>query len=145
MVSNEVNQPGFDAAGYVNVTTSDNIVHGQVRQKGEFSFVRIYDSGHEVPFYQPLVSLEIFERSIKGLDIATGLQKATEDYVTVGPAQSTYREGNSTIQFSVLNTTATYNTTTNVPNPPYKRSRLLSRNTKQSNYGKLLRPVKIGL
>ena len=73
-----------------------------------------------MPFYQPLIALEIFERAISGLDIATGSQKVTEDYMTVGPSESTYREGNSTIQFSVVNTNATYNVTTNGPNPSYQ-------------------------
>ena len=39
-------------------------------------------------------------------------------YYTAGPAQSTYREGNSTIQFSVVPDTEVYNTTTNEPNNP---------------------------
>ena len=46
MVSNEVGQPGFNFSGYTNVSTSDGIVHGQVKQSGAFSFVRIYESGH---------------------------------------------------------------------------------------------------
>ena len=49
-VSNEIGQPGFATAGYVDISTSDNVVHGQVKQSGAFSFVRIYESGHEVPF-----------------------------------------------------------------------------------------------
>jgi carboxypeptidase C (cathepsin A) len=49
---------------YTNLSTSDNVVHGQVNQAGNFSIVRIYESGHEVPFYQPLASLEIFGRAI---------------------------------------------------------------------------------
>ena len=57
MVSNEIGQPGFSSAGYVNISTSDGVVHGQVRQAAAFSFVRIFESGHEVPFYQPIVSL----------------------------------------------------------------------------------------
>jgi len=135
VVSNEVNAPGFSSAGYVNVTTSDNIVHGQVRQAGAFSFVRIYDAGHEVPFYQPLVSLEIFKRAISNKDIATGRKRAEGNYKTVGTAKSTYREGNSTVQFQVLNTTATYNTTTNGPNPPKHGRRDAPRHN-----GKLFKP-----
>ncbi len=46
MVSNEVGQPGFNYSGYTNVSTSDGLVHGQVKQSGAFSFVRIYESGH---------------------------------------------------------------------------------------------------
>lgn len=139
----EVNQPGFELAGYVNISTTDNIVHGQVKQSGAFSFVRIYESGHEVPFYQPLVSLEIFERALHHKDIATGLVKATNGYMTVGPAESTYREGNSTIQFEVVNTTATYNTTTNEPNPPSNRGRFMKRGAERSQYGRVLKPVKL--
>lgn len=118
VVSNEVGQPGFDTAGYTNIKTSDQITHGQVKQSGAFSFVRIYESGHEVPFYQPLASLEIFERAIAGKDIATGQLDIGNGYKTTGPANSTFREGNGTIQFEVVNSTATYNTTTNKPNPP---------------------------
>ncbi|KAL8830891.1 MAG: hypothetical protein Q9191_001187 [Dirinaria sp. TL-2023a] len=136
-VSKEVGQPGFGAAGYVNISTSDMIVHGQVKQSGAFSFLRIYESGHEVPFYQPLVSLEIFERAIKGLDIATGKLKVTESYKTVGTSSSTFREGNSTIQFSVVNSTATFNTTTNAPNPPSK----LGRRSAPRHKGKLFKPI----
>ena len=135
VVSNEVNAPGFASAGYVNITTSDKIVHGQVRQAGAFSFVRIYDAGHEVPFYQPLVSLEIFERAIANKDIATGTKRAGDGYKTVGTPKSTYREGISTVQFQVLNSTATYNTTTNGPNPPKHGSRDAPRHR-----GKLFKP-----
>ncbi|KAI4112348.1 MAG: hypothetical protein LQ338_008322, partial [Usnochroma carphineum] len=107
VVSREVGQPGFNIAGYTNIQTSDNITHGQVKQSGAFSFVRIYESGHEVPFYQPLVSLEIFERAIAGKDIANGKVVAETGYTTTGPASSTFREGNGTVQFKVLNSTAT--------------------------------------
>ena len=102
-------------AGYTNITTSDGIVHGQVKQAGKFAFARIYESGHEVPFYQPVVALEVFERAIKGLDIATGKTVVGAKYLTKGTAKSTYREGNSTIQFKKVGADRTYNTTTNKP------------------------------
>lgn len=94
-------------------------MHGQVKQSRNFAFARIYESGHEVPFYQPLASLEIFERVLAGKDIATGKTEVLGGlpYVTVGTAKSTYREGNATVQFEVVPTDATYNTTTNMPNP----------------------------
>lgn len=111
----------FEQAGYVNITTSDGIVHGQVKQAGNFSFLRIYESGHEVPFYQPVVAFEMLQRVMEGLDIATGTVPVTADYITVGTPDSTYREGNSTVQLSVVPVNATYNTSTNEPNPPYKR------------------------
>ena len=139
VVSNEIGAPGFDSAGYVNLSTDDNVVHGQVKQSAKFSFVRIYESGHEVPFYQPLASLAIFERAIAGLDIATGTEEAAAGYVTVGPATSTYREGNGTIQFDVLPSNATYNTTINAPNPPMKRAKLPKKDAPR-HFGKLFKP-----
>jgi len=116
-VSYEIGVPGYDCAGYTNITTSDGIVHGQVKQVGKFSFIRIYESGHEVPFYQPVVALEMFERAIRGVDIATGSIQPGPEYSTEGPAKSLYREGNGTIQYDIVPANATYNTTTNEPNP----------------------------
>jgi carboxypeptidase D len=59
--------------------------------------------------------LEIFERAINGKDIATGKVRPGAMYLTEGPTESTFREGNSTIQFDVVPTNATYDTATNVP------------------------------
>lgn len=44
-VSLEIDQPGFSSAGYVNISTSDHVIHGQVKQASGFSFVRIYNAG----------------------------------------------------------------------------------------------------
>lgn len=44
-VADLIAAPGYKDAGFVNISTSDKIVHGQVRQSGLFSFVRIYESG----------------------------------------------------------------------------------------------------
>ncbi|KAM0801207.1 putative serine carboxypeptidase [Usnea florida] len=142
VVSHQVGQPGFNLSGYTNVSTSDGIVHGQVKQSGSFSFVRIYESGHEVPFYQPEVALAIFERAIAGLDIATGRVTVTSEYQTIGPPTSDYREGNATVQFEVVNTNATYNTSTNEPGPPARRRRSAKMKGEQLHYGKVLNPVK---
>ena len=89
------------APGYVNISTPDSIVHGQAKQSGLFTFARIYDSGHEIPYYQPLTALALFERAITGYDIATGETVVNGAYVTAGPEKSTYREGNATVKFSV--------------------------------------------
>ena len=43
VVAEEVQAPGFDKTGYVNISTSDGIVHGQVKQSEGFSFARIYE------------------------------------------------------------------------------------------------------
>ena len=118
-MAEEINAPGYNHAGFVNITTSDGVVHGQVRQSDLFSFVRIYESGHEVPFYQPLAALEVFERVVLRKDIATGRHhlKPHGGYRTQGTPTSDYREGNSTVILEVLDSNATYNTTLNGPNP----------------------------
>jgi hypothetical protein len=110
---------GMSSAGYENISTSDDIVHGVVKQSDNFAFARIYEAGHEVPFYQPVVALEMFERVINGYDVATGKTKVSKGcgYSTTGPSESIYREGNGTVQFKVLPSDATYNTDTNEPNP----------------------------
>jgi Serine carboxypeptidase len=125
VVSNEIGAPNFSQAGYTNITTSDGIVHGQVKQAGKFAFLRIYESGHEVPFYQPVVALEMFERALKGTDVATGKEVVGANYLTKGTVKSTYREGNGTIQFKVVGIDQTYNTTTGAPNPPSKSGKKL--------------------
>lgn len=93
-------------------------MHGQVKQSGNFAFVRIFYAGHEVPFYQPLVSLEMLERVLAGKDVATGDHgAAAANYTTAGPSASTFREGNGTVQFDVVPANATYNVSTAAPNP----------------------------
>ena len=101
-VYDSIRVPGLSTPGYVNISTSDLIVHGQAKQSGTFTFARIYDSGHEVPYYQPLTALAIFERAINGYDVATGQSQVDREYVTVGPAHSTYREGNATVKFALV-------------------------------------------
>ncbi|OJD29552.1 carboxypeptidase d [Diplodia corticola] len=116
-VADAIAATGYEAAGFVDLQTSDGVAHGQVRQAGAFAFVRIYESGHEVPFYQPLAALEMFERALARRDLATGEVVVDGGYVTVGPRESTYREGNATVQMEVLPEDATYNTTLNAPDP----------------------------
>lgn len=45
----------------------DGTEYGEVRQYGNFSFLRVYESGHEVPYYQPVAALEMFRRVLNGL------------------------------------------------------------------------------
>ncbi|KAL9070016.1 MAG: hypothetical protein Q9157_005967 [Trypethelium eluteriae] len=120
-VAEEIGVPGFEKAGFVNITTDDDIVHGQVKQVGKFSFVRIFESGHSAPFYQPLVSMEMVKRAINGFDIAIGKTKVGPTYQTVGSPTSTYHEGNATVQYKPLPSDAFYNTTTNEPERPPNR------------------------
>ncbi|KAF3762618.1 alpha/beta-hydrolase [Cryphonectria parasitica EP155] len=116
-VAEKINATNFNSAGFTNITTSDGIVHGQVKQSDNYAFARVYYSGHEVPFYQPVLALEMFERVLAGKDVATGLVGIASNYTTVGPSVSTFREGNATVQFDVVPTSATYNVTTGAPNP----------------------------
>ncbi|KAI0444980.1 Alpha/Beta hydrolase protein [Xylaria telfairii] len=120
-------QAGYGAAGYRDVATSDGVVHGQVRQAGKFSFTRFYESGHEVPFYQPLASLEFFARAIQGKDIETGTRVVGKSYRTQGPRKSTYREGNGTVQFDVTPANLTYDVLTNKPGAPWPQQVLAKR------------------
>lgn len=81
----------FQAAGYTPMLV-DGVEYGEVRQYGNFSFLRIYEAGHEVPYYQPLASLAMFNRTIKNMDIATGEEAVTVSYETNGTASATHTE-----------------------------------------------------
>ncbi len=73
----------FAKTGYVPFVV-DGTEYGEVRQYGNFSFLRVYEAGHEVPFYQPLASLEYFKRTLGKTDIATGKKAVTGTYGTNG-------------------------------------------------------------
>ena len=81
----------FRAAGYAPFVV-DGTEYGEVRQYGTFSFLRMYEAGHEVPFYQPLASLEMFRRVLDNVDLATGSEALTSTYETNGTANATYTE-----------------------------------------------------
>lgn len=68
----------------------DGVEYGETREYGNFSFTRIYEAGHEVPYYQPLASLALFNRTINMYDTATGETKITPDYATNGTAEATH-------------------------------------------------------
>lgn len=81
----------FNAAGYVPFVV-DGVEYGETREYGNFSFTRIYEAGHEVPYYQPIASLGFFKRALSGLDIATGKIPINASYGTQGEAQATHTE-----------------------------------------------------
>ncbi|OJD35134.1 carboxypeptidase s1 [Diplodia corticola] len=81
----------FRAAGYAPFVV-DGAEYGEVRQYGNFSFLRIYEAGHEVPFYQPEAALAMFNRTIFHFDIATGTEPVTADLETEGGAEATHTE-----------------------------------------------------
>ena len=114
-VAHAVGVPGYESAGYVDVSTSDGVIHGQVKQSGVFSFVRVYEAGHAVGAFQPQLLQTIFARTLAGTDIATGNRRVAAQYQIVGPKKSTYREGNGTMQYRQWPKRATYNYHTNKP------------------------------
>ncbi|TVY57102.1 Carboxypeptidase S1-like protein A [Lachnellula cervina] len=57
---NYTHKEEFAASGYTPFLVDDT-EYGEVRQYGNFSFLRVYESGHEVPYYQPKASLELFK------------------------------------------------------------------------------------
>lgn len=77
----------FAAAGYADIRVPGlSAPAGLVRQHGGFSFGRIFQAGHEMPYYQPGLAVLLFTRTLLGLDVATGLHPATNNYSTSGPA-----------------------------------------------------------
>lgn len=93
-VSNQLqfrNTKEFAKTGYVPFVV-EGAEYGSVREYGNFSFLRIYEAGHEVPYYQPLASLEYFRRVLGNKDIATGQVELTPTYGTTGSKNSTHTE-----------------------------------------------------
>ncbi|KAE8844111.1 hypothetical protein HRS9122_05214 [Pyrenophora teres f. teres] len=81
----------FRAAGYQAMTV-DGTEYGEVRQYGNFSFARIYESGHEIPYYQPVAALAYFNRTLNHYDIATGDVAVTANLTSSGTAKSEHKE-----------------------------------------------------
>ncbi|OJD20220.1 hypothetical protein ACJ73_08447, partial [Blastomyces percursus] len=79
----------FRRAGYAPFMVGDK-EYGATREYGNFSFTRVYDAGHKVPYYQPLASLHLFNRSITGMDISTGQVRIDATYSTTGSEKSTH-------------------------------------------------------
>ncbi|RPB23264.1 serine carboxypeptidase [Terfezia boudieri ATCC MYA-4762] len=82
----------FAEAGYEDVQVNSTYIGGQVRQHGNFSFIRVFQAGHLVPAYQPETGFTIFERVIHGKSIATGQEIVTSGndiYSSTGPKFST--------------------------------------------------------
>ncbi|KAF1935417.1 peptidase S10, serine carboxypeptidase [Clathrospora elynae] len=69
-----------------------SLAYGEVREYGNFSFTRIYEAGHEVPYYQPEAALEIFKGVLDHVVIADGSQVVTDGYSTNGMATATHTE-----------------------------------------------------
>ena len=81
MQVNYTNSADFRAAAYSPFMV-DNVEYGKVRQHGNFSFTRIYEAGHEIPYYQPKASLEFFRRVLGKKAISDGVADITASYST---------------------------------------------------------------
>nr|POE90644.1 carboxypeptidase s1 like a [Quercus suber] len=81
----------FRKAGY-EPFLYNGVEYGEVRQYGNFSFLRIYESGHEVPWYQPQASLALFNRTIHLENLATGATGWTNTSSTKGGLNATHTE-----------------------------------------------------
>jgi hypothetical protein len=79
----------FPAAGYAPIITNATYIGGVVRQYGNLSFSRIYDSGHSVPAYQPETAFEVFARIMTGTSVSTGAAVDLSVYNTSGPLNAT--------------------------------------------------------
>ena len=80
----------FYSAGYAEIVVNSTYVGGVVRQYGNLSFSRIYDSGHLIPAYQPETAFTVFTRIIMGTDISTGEAVDLSTFLTTGDANATY-------------------------------------------------------
>ncbi|GKZ33466.1 hypothetical protein AbraIFM66950_003364 [Aspergillus brasiliensis] len=93
-ISLAVNYPHaaqFRAAGYTPMVV-DGVEYGETREYGNFSFTRVYQAGHEVPYYQPIAALQLFNRTLFGWDIAAGTTQIWPSYSTNGTAQATHTQ-----------------------------------------------------
>ncbi|MCJ1472211.1 hypothetical protein MMC13_000858 [Lambiella insularis] len=81
----------FYSAGYAEIVVNSSYVGGVVRQYGNLSFSRIYDSGHLIPAYQPETAFTVFTRIITGTDISTGEPIDLSTFATTGDANATYQ------------------------------------------------------
>ena len=80
----------FNGAGYQDVVINETYSGGKVRQYGNLSFSRVYQAGHEVPYYQPETAYEIFNRVLFNKDVSSGKLDIARNssYCTTGPADT---------------------------------------------------------
>ncbi|KAL2824535.1 peptidase S10, serine carboxypeptidase [Aspergillus cavernicola] len=81
----------FHKAGYTPLLV-DGVEYGETREFGNFSFSRVYEAGHEVPYYQPEAALQLFNRTLFGWDIAEGNVLIWPGYRTNGTPTATHTE-----------------------------------------------------
>ncbi|KAI1399041.1 peptidase [Hypoxylon fuscum] len=92
---NYTHKAEFASAGYAPFMV-DDVEYGESRQYGNFSFTRVYDAGHEVPYYQPKASLELFRRVLGDMVVADGTEKVTPTFKSEGTANATHTNSYTT-------------------------------------------------
>jgi hypothetical protein len=110
----------FMAAGYVPFKV-DGTEYGEVRQYGNFSFLRVYEAGHEVPYYQPEASLEMFRRVMLGLDLADGDLKLSSNYSSIGGANATHTEPFVALPSTTSSAAASSSSAATTGSPQFRR------------------------
>ncbi|EOO01817.1 putative carboxypeptidase s1 protein [Phaeoacremonium minimum UCRPA7] len=79
----------FPITGYAPIIVNDSYIGGVVRQYGNLSFSRVYQSGHFVPASQPETAFQIFARIIMGNSVSTGEAVDLAAYNTTGELNAT--------------------------------------------------------
>lgn len=87
-LAKETSNSAFTSAGYAKIQTNETYIGGLVRQAGRLSFSRVFQAGHETPYYQPATAYEIFNRVMLGADVATGKASSAGGYASVGEASA---------------------------------------------------------
>lgn len=77
----------FQKAEYADIETNSSYVGGLVRQYGNLSFARVFQAGHEMPYYQPETAYQIFNRVMFNKDVATG-RVPTANYSSCGSSSA---------------------------------------------------------
>ncbi|EME38991.1 hypothetical protein DOTSEDRAFT_75626 [Dothistroma septosporum NZE10] len=121
---NHTHKAEFNAAGYEPFLYG-GVEYGETRERGNFSFTRVYESGHEVPFYQPQAALAHFERVISGVDIPRGTEKVSAGLTSNGTANATHTNsfvplpptGSAALASWSASIVASYDSLDNLPPP----------------------------
>ncbi|KAI6708701.1 hypothetical protein JHW43_008775 [Diplocarpon mali] len=119
-VAANVGAPGWESAGFVNMSAnSDGQIPGESKQADGFSFTRVYFAGHYSALNEPEATLKIQQRTIAGMDIATGKVRMAlgGNITTKGARETTFREGPATVQMKKVPKGSTYDPNTHVPVP----------------------------
>lgn len=62
-------QSAFAAAPLAPYTVNGTQA-GTFKAVDNLSFLRVFGAGHEVPYYQPALALQVFEQTMRGLPLA---------------------------------------------------------------------------